>query len=250
MKKRRCFCSFLLLAMVFAVPGWMSCAKEAGSGGTSEIRGRLKVIEYSDDFSQVRAEYYAQGEDVFLVYGDDEIYSDDFETSPEGYFSFKYLRKGKYRLYAYSADSSGNSPSGSVPQYAEVEVTKNNSVTDIGDLTILMTSRYNSGTSSISGRVYVRDYTPDFSVLLGQYYIYDEDVFLVHGDHQYYSDDLKTDVDGWYSFTRVPPGEYTVYAVSKDSTGTIPSGYYPVEKQVVITGNYQHMILDDIVILK
>lgn len=241
---------FKAFSLAFLLLLFASCSKDPGSGGTSTLKGKVKVIEYNDDFTAIKAEYYAQDEDVYLIYGDDQEYSDDYKTNPDGSFVFKYLRKGKYTIYVYSADSSGQSASGTTPLYTSIEVTKNNQDVDMGEITILTSSHFNSGTSTICGRVWVRNYTADFSVLLGQYYGYDEDVFLVHGNDQYYSDDVKTDVNGWYCFERVPIGHYTVYSVSKDSTGLIPGGYYPVEKEVDITENYQHVVLDDIIILK
>lgn len=227
-----------------------TCTKDPGPGGNSVIKGKIKIVEYNEDFSEVRGTYYAQDEDVFVIFGDEDIYGDDFKTSPDGSFSFEFLRPGKYTLYVYSEDSSGTSVTGEIPVYQEVEISENKEVVDVGEIVILKTSKINSGTSSISGRVFAKEYSPDFSLLIGQYYIFDEDVFIVEGNHQYYSDDLKTDVDGWYKFDRLPIGHYKVYAVSRDSTGTVPSGHYAVMQEVDITSAHQQVVLNDIVIFK
>jgi hypothetical protein len=227
-----------------------SCSKDAGTGGTSTLKGKIKVKEYNMDFTVLKAEYYAQQEDVYLIYGDDNIYSDDFGTAPDGSFEFDYLRKGKYTIFAYSVDSTGVSSTGYKPVYVSAEIKKNNSEVDLGDITIITASKDASGTSSISGRVYCRNYDASFITLLAQYYAPDEDVFLVYGNNQYYSDDCKTDIDGWYKFQHLPIGHYTVYAFSKDSTFISPSGYVRSAREVDITSNEQHLILNDIVILK
>jgi hypothetical protein len=228
----------------------ISCDKQAGPGGTSSLVGKIKVKEYDETMSILKAEYYAQDEDVYLVYGDNTIYSDKFSTGPDGSFTFNFLKKGKYKVFVYSADSTGSSSTGTVPLYSEIEINKNNKTFDFGEITIIKTSKFNNGTSTISGRIFCRDYNTDFSLLLSQYYIPDQDVFLVQGNDQYYSDDLKTDIDGWYRFEKVPLGHYTVYALSKDSTFTSPSGYVASEREIDITSNYQQVVLDDIIILK
>jgi hypothetical protein len=236
----------LIAMMLLAI----SCTKESGSGGTASLTGRIKVLEYNEDFSQLKATYYAQAENVYLVYGDDQTHSDTYKTTPEGYFTFNYLRKGKYTIYVYSDDSTGVAADKTLPIYVTNEITKNGVHEDLGDITILRSTKWNNGTARISGRIFVRDYNTDFTLLMAQYYGYDEDVFIVQGNNQYYSDDLKTDVDGWYSFESLPLGHYTVYGVSKDSTGTYPGGYYPVKKEVDITQNFQDVVLNDIIILK
>jgi hypothetical protein len=239
---------FLMFFMAILILS--SCNKQEGPGGTATLKGKIKVKEYNQDFTVLKAEYYAQAENVYLIYGDDNIYSEDFKTGPDGSFEFSYLRKGKYGIFAYEADSTGVSPTGMKPLYKMIEISKNNSVVDIGDITIIKASKDASGTSSISGRIYCRNYNVDFSVLIAQYYAPDEDVFLVYGDNLYYSDDLKSDIDGWYKFEHVPIGHYTVYAFSKDSTFVSPSGYIASKREIDITANEQHVVLNDIVILK
>jgi hypothetical protein len=241
----RKFWLFLAFCLTLA-----SCSKQEGPGGTSRLKGKIKVKEYNQDFTVLKTEYYSQEQDVYLIYGDDAIYSDHFTTAPDGSFEFDYLRKGKYTVFVYESDSTGASPTGTKPVYSTVVVARNNSSVDMGEITIIKTSKDASGTSSISGRVYCRNYNVDFSILLGQYYAPDENVFLVYGNNQYYSDDLKTDINGGYKFQHVPIGHYTVYAYSKDSTMVSPSGYIASKKEIDITSNEQHVIINDIIILK
>jgi hypothetical protein len=105
------------------------------------------------------------------------------------------------------------------------------------------------GTSSISGKVFLRDFNASFTTLYGEYYAHEQRVYLVYGDDEMYSQDTRTHYDGTYRFERLKKGKYTVYAYSKDSTQTSPSGYIPVKKIVEITKNNQHIILDNIIII-
>lgn len=235
----------LLLPLLMAV----SCNTEEGPGGNSTITGKVKVIEYNEDFSQITGTYYAGAEDVFLVYGDDAIYSDDFKTGPDGSFKFDYLRKGDYTVFVYSDDSTGTLAGGKTVVSVSLNIADNGSLVDAGEIIILKSKRAN-GTCSIGGKVWCRNYNSDFTALLGAYYTPDEDVFLVRAGDSYYCDDVKTDINGNYRFDEVLPGDYTVYAWSKDSTMTIPSGYFQVSKNVTVTETpEQHYVLSDFVIL-
>ena len=97
-KKYRYYTFFLFIAFT-------ACEKPAGEGGTSTITGKIYAREYNSNYTLLTAEYYAAKEDVYIIYGDDSIYSDDFKTNYDGSYEFKYLRKGKYTLFAYSDDS-------------------------------------------------------------------------------------------------------------------------------------------------
>lgn len=102
-----------------------SCEKPAGEGGTSTIKGKVYAREYNSNYTLLTAEYYAHKEDVYIIYEDDSIYSDDFKTSYDGSYEFKYLRKGKYTIFAYSDDSTYTSASGKVARMVEVVITEN-----------------------------------------------------------------------------------------------------------------------------
>ncbi len=105
------------------------------------------------------------------------------------------------------------------------------------------------GTSSITGKVYLRDFNASLTTLIGQYYAQEQRVYLIYGDNEVYSDDMRTHYDGTYRFENLKKGTYTVYAYSRDSTFQAPSGYIPVKKTVEITKNNQHIVLDDIIII-
>ena len=241
-----------LLAIITAVFSLLilSCEKDAGEGGTSIIKGKIKVEEYNYKFSVLKNTYYAQGEDVYIVYGDETTVGDNIETYHDGSYQFEYLRKGKYTIYVYSEDSTGTYNSGMFPIEKEVEITKNGETLELEDITILTTSKDNSGTSSISGKIFVENYSTSGAPIGPNYYGADEDVYLSYGDDNYYIDDVSTDHDGTYRFDELPIGTYKVYAHSKTYAGGVQTGFEPIIKEVTITENFQDIVLDDIVIKK
>lgn len=115
----------------------ISCRKGPGVGGKNEIKGRILIHQYDPTFTTKVSEYYAQEEDVYIVYGDDDFYADDLKTHFDGTFSFPYLLKGEYTIYVYSKDSSFNDPSGKVIREVKVNLEKRKEVVDLGDIVIL-----------------------------------------------------------------------------------------------------------------
>ena len=79
------------------------CKKE-GEGGTATITGGFmpSIITVN---GQNKGEYYAPGVNVYIVYGNDSLYNDKFETGLGGWYRFDYLREGTYTVYAFSRDS-------------------------------------------------------------------------------------------------------------------------------------------------
>ena len=113
-----------------------SCSKEEGEGGTSVITGKVYVQLYDESGTFIIGEYYAPEEDVYIMYGNDEIYSDRFRTSYDGAYWFKYLRKGNYTLFAYSEDLTGSVPSGVVVVKKNVKITENDQLVEVDDIII------------------------------------------------------------------------------------------------------------------
>lgn len=89
-----------------------SCSKEEGEGGRSSISGVVHMTDVTG--FNAGDEYDVPDYDVYIIYGeDDNVYDDDMKTNYDGTFQFKNLRKGTYRLYAYTLDNtelSGVSP--------------------------------------------------------------------------------------------------------------------------------------------
>ena len=121
------------------------CKKEEGIGGTSTIRGKVIVHDFDGAFlEQVpRSIYPSKDEKVYIIYGeDDNLYDENFNTSFDGSYEFKYLQKGKYRLFVYSKDSTGAKTTGmlssvKIPIIVNVEVKSNGSTVEVPDMIIL-----------------------------------------------------------------------------------------------------------------
>ena len=67
---------------------------------------------------------YAPKIDVYIIYGDNVTYGDDQKTNYDGSYEFRYLRKGGYKIYAYTRVSAGTyqgAPNQLAPDIAVVQ---------------------------------------------------------------------------------------------------------------------------------
>jgi len=78
------------------------CEKEPGPGGTATLAGKVYAYDYNEEMTNLRTEYYAPDEEVYIIYGDDSIYSDRTRTNYDGSYRFEFLRPGNYTVFAYS----------------------------------------------------------------------------------------------------------------------------------------------------
>ena len=108
------------------------------------------------------------------------------------------------------------------------------------------------GTSTIRGKIIVREYNKDFTILRDTYPGAGEDAFIIYGDDEVYGDKFEASYDGMYEFNYLRNGTYTIFAYSKDSTLNydITSQEIPVFKTVEITEKNQVVEVPDIIILK
>jgi hypothetical protein len=106
------------------------------------------------------------------------------------------------------------------------------------------------GTSVITGKVLVREYNANFTVLTEQYYGPDVDVYIIYGDDPVYGDKFSTSYDGTYRFEYLREGKYTVFAYSEDSANYPTQKKIPVMREVKITERNQTVTVPEIVILK
>ena len=145
------FKSILPLILVsFLMTGITACKKDAGEGGTSTITGKITTYNFNNlQFICCPDTFPAVDQDVFIIYGADKnTYDNDMKTTFDGTYEFKYLQKGKYRIFAYSKDSSGastftadpkNRPD--VPLFVDVEITGKNQ-TVVGPEIIILTTKF------------------------------------------------------------------------------------------------------------
>ena len=105
------------------------------------------------------------------------------------------------------------------------------------------------GSSKITGKVYTREYNPDFTYLLGEYWAADVDVFIIYGDGVTYNDRVRTGPGGDFEFPYLRPGKYRIYVYSADSTLTASSGTVAVYRDAEISKNRQTVDAGTIVVL-
>lgn len=94
MKPLRLLAAFSFIGMLLS-----GCLKEPGEGGTSTILGRVYAYDYDAEMMNLRTQYYAPDEDVYILYGDDSIFNDRTRTGHNGYYRFEYLRPGTYTVF-------------------------------------------------------------------------------------------------------------------------------------------------------
>jgi hypothetical protein len=126
---------FILAALLLIVAS--SCSKEEGPGGNCTIEGKVYVLDYNQELTTKLDEFYGSEIDVYLIYGDDIIYSEDFKTNYDGSYRFDYLRPGKYTLFTYSEDTTGVSEDNKITIFKTVEFTKNNVTSTVEDFVIV-----------------------------------------------------------------------------------------------------------------
>lgn len=113
-----------------------SCKKTAGEGGTSSIKGTIVVEDWNKSFTIKNGEYPGFDEDVYIIYGDDVSYGERTKANNKGEFEFKYLRKGKYKIYVYSEDKTLQAVSGSISVEKETEISKNKTTITLDEIRI------------------------------------------------------------------------------------------------------------------
>ncbi len=112
--------------------GLSACKKVEGEGGTSTIKGKIYIHDYNS-VGTLLAEYDGAKEDVFIIYGDEDLtYDDKMDASYDGSFEFKYLENGTYTIFAY--EDCLECPSGEKEVKVTVKIDKKKSVIDLGQI--------------------------------------------------------------------------------------------------------------------
>lgn len=125
--------SSIIIAIVLIIS---SCKKSAGEGGKASIYGKVWVENWNGSFTVLNGEYAGADVDVYIIYGDETNYGDKQTTNYKGEFEFKYLRKGKYKVYVYSQDNTLTSQSGDTVVVKEIEIKDKKEKANLGTITI------------------------------------------------------------------------------------------------------------------
>ena len=127
------FRSLLLVGIIVSIA---ACKKTEGYGGKSTLYGKVLDRDYNNA-GQFQDEYYKPEVRVYIVFGDDDFYSDEIRTDFEGKFKFSFLYAGNYTVYTYS-ECSPIDPCDSGVRKVELKVTilKNGDTIVTDDLVI------------------------------------------------------------------------------------------------------------------
>lgn len=127
------FLTAIILLGIFFILN--SCKKEAGEGGNSSIRGKVHATNYNATMTSVIDSAYSGEENVYIIYGSQFTYGDRQDSNNDGAFEFKYLRKGKYKVYVYSKSKLTLRDDSVVTK--EVEITEKKQTVELKDIRIL-----------------------------------------------------------------------------------------------------------------
>lgn len=126
-------CLRLFFIMLLFTQALMSCELTPGGGGTSTITGKVYLKEVNSS-GIVTAEYYVAEENVYILYDEDSIYDESTKTSFNGEYQFPFLRRGTYKIFAYT---DVNTISGvQAPVSVTVEITDNHQTVEAPDIII------------------------------------------------------------------------------------------------------------------
>lgn len=198
--------NILLLSLIALFS--FSCVNDEGEGGISVIEGKVfKVMHYNNIFTFETDTFPAVKEDVYIVYGDEPIYGDKMETGYDGFFRFKYLIKGTYRVYAYSSFPDGHKEAvidTVTVEYGKTALTQN----------IYIHEGKSLETSYVKGKVLVRYYDKGYLTALPVAGC-DVRVYIRRVGAPYHFDEVRTGSDGVYMFQGLAIGNYEVFVLTE-----------------------------------
>jgi hypothetical protein len=220
--------------------------------GSSFIKGKIMVNYYNDDFSLLLSDnpVPAKNEDVYLMFGNSLSFMKDTKTSFTGDFEFEYLLPGNYKLYYYSDDST-LATTKKIENIKDITLGKNETLT-LNNLIIKKSLKWDEGTSSVKGTVYVINYKNSSSypnldikdITPSQ----EQDVYIQYGNHPFYDKKIATSSDGTFIFTNLIKGKYKVFLYSEDVTGGTAMDV--IVKEFEITKDNQDFNFDQIIYVK
>ncbi len=233
-----------VLVLLIAAIGisFNSCKKTEGVGGGASITGKIYYMTY-DWNGKFIAKEQARDENVYIIYGDHNIYDDDINSNYDGSYKFQYLRKGDYTVFAYQdCDTCDN---GIQKVELQTSVTDKNATMELEDIELIKNLKPNDGSAEIEGHIYAKEYN-SLGNLIDEYYALNERVYIQYEGDSVYFDDMRTGQNGGYAFNRLIPGNYTVYVFS--DCVNCPGGKEVKSMDVSITNKDELIALDDIVI--
>lgn len=210
-----------IVALGVITVGFNACKKGEGEGGGAIIKG---VLTASNVHSVSSGSEPEANTTIFISYGADRMIADkSVKTGTDGSFEIPYLRKGTYKIFAYSLDPALANPSTNVannpiltPVEKTIEVTDKTGSYDVTDF-VINKDADDGGSASIKGRVFAHYHDSKFQVVTGSDYHADEDVYINFGENVNYGTKVETSPDGSFIFNYMRKGKYSVYVYSRDT---------------------------------
>lgn len=201
-----------------------SCLNQEGEGGTATVQGYVYEVLHHDDVLNFDTDTFpAAKTDVYIIYGDDAVYGDKMETTHDGFFQFRYLNKGTYRIYAFNSYPDGRKEA----VYDTVFVSRGGIATT-NDLYIHEGKMLDK--SYIKGTLQARYYSKDIPV---SDYVpaYGERVYIRKKGAPFHFEDVRAGLEGTFMFQKMDVGVYEVFALTEDSKEIVS----PVIREVQVS---------------
>ncbi|HTF80517.1 MAG TPA: hypothetical protein VL947_02290, partial [Cytophagales bacterium] len=228
---------YYYLGWIFLFLSLASCKKEEGRGGKLSITGSVLARYFSGNLSKFTQQQPGTDIEVYLVYGDNIGVGERIRTDYQGNFKFEYLRPGNYKVYVYSKDTTGTSASQDLTLVQNVDLSSN---THLPPFVIALEDKRNpdEGKFSITGKLFANFYNRNYTIKTSSGYLMDEDIYLIKDGSDPLVYEKETSMpDGSFVFSELSAGNYTVYAVSQDTTHGSAAGLLKSERKVTITDN-------------
>jgi hypothetical protein len=224
-----------IVVYAFIGSALLSCENSEGIGGTASISGSITEHLFNDDFSEQVHQRPAVDEEVFILFGDDQVTGDRILTGYSGVFRFDFLYPGRYYIY-YRSEDSASVLDDEWSEMIPVDLEKGQDV-QLGELVKLTTLDYDDGAATISGVVRKIKYVDGSSWpnLVVEYmdFAHEQEVYITYGDHEYFDERVRTQYNGYFEFRNLIPGRYLVFLYSEDVTRV--TEHVVVKYEVTIT---------------
>ncbi len=108
------------------------------------------------------------------------------------------------------------------------------------------------GTSSIKGKIFVKDFNSAATDVVAEYFAVGEKVYISFGDSKTVGNDVNSGSDGSFEFLYLNKGKYTIFAESRDTSIHVSGASKTIAKEIEvnITENGSVKDVGEIVIYK
>jgi hypothetical protein len=228
----------VFVSLVLAI----GCKKEPG-----EIQGVVIQKMYDNDFRYFQRMQPAGGYDVYLGKAGSLAVEDRVRTSLNGLYSFTNVKDGSYVVFVYSDDTSRVANSMSI--VSPVFEVKAGNVVMLDTLYVFKGIGIEKGNATIGGKIWLINYKKNGYEIKDISLAQEVDVYLIYGNHKSYDIRTRTNYDGWFQFTNLIKGDYTVYVYSEaeDAFGNLTGATERVahKKLITISDDKQEVFVTD-----